>query len=44
LIKGEAGIVPGAEEMIRFLVEGNETIIRTTRSIFPIAERAKDRF
>ena len=41
-IKEEPGIVPKAEEMIRFLVEGNETVIRTARSIFSTAESASD--
>ena len=41
-IKEEPGVVPEAEEMIRLLVEGNETVIRTARFIFPIAERASD--
>ena len=41
-IKEEPGMVPGAEEMIKSLVEGNETVIRTARSIFPVAERASD--
>ena len=40
-IKEEEG-VPTAEEMIRLLVEGQETVVRTARSIFPIVERAND--
>ncbi len=31
-----------AETMIRLLVEGNETVVRTAREIFPAAERAND--
>lgn len=31
-----------AETMIRQLVEGNETVVRTAREIFPAAERAND--
>lgn len=34
--------VPKAEEMIRVLVEGQEAVVRTARSIFPIAEKASD--
>ncbi len=33
---------PNAEEMIRRLVAGQETVVRTARSIFPIAEQAGD--
>lgn len=31
-----------AEEMIKQLVEGQETVIRTAREIFPVAESAQD--
>ena len=34
--------VPTAQEMVRLLVEGNETVVRTARSVFPAAERAGD--
>jgi starvation-inducible DNA-binding protein len=34
--------VPKAEDMIRQLVEGQEAVVRTARSIFPIAEKASD--
>lgn len=34
--------VPSAEEMVRLLVEGNEAVAKTSRSIFPIAERGDD--
>jgi starvation-inducible DNA-binding protein len=34
--------VPEAQEMVRLLVEGNEAVVRTARSIFPIAEKAND--
>jgi starvation-inducible DNA-binding protein len=34
--------VPQAEQMIRQLVEGQEAVVRTARSIFPLAERAND--
>lgn len=34
--------VPKAEEMIRLLVEGQEAVVRTARSIFPLAEKATD--
>ncbi|MGE0115464.1 MAG: Dps family protein [Steroidobacteraceae bacterium] len=40
-IKETAG-VPKAEDMIRLLVEGQEAVVRTARSIFPAAERATD--
>ncbi|MEE8209045.1 MAG: Dps family protein [Nitrosomonadaceae bacterium] len=33
---------PKAEEMIQLLVEGQETIVRTARSVFPVAEKASD--
>ncbi|HAX89346.1 MAG TPA: DNA starvation/stationary phase protection protein [Cyanobacteria bacterium UBA11370] len=38
----ETRTVPDAEEMVRLLVEGNEAVVRTARSIFPSAERAND--
>ena len=31
-----------AEDMIRLLVEGHEAVIRTARSVFPLAEKAQD--
>jgi starvation-inducible DNA-binding protein len=34
--------VPKAEEMIRELVQGQEAVVRTARSIFPTAEEAND--
>ena len=34
--------LPNAEEMIRRLVIGQETVARTARSIFPVAESASD--
>jgi len=34
--------VPSAEEMIRELVVGQETVVRTARSVFPAAEDASD--
>src|SRR5438093_2797438 len=40
-VKEERG-VPGAEQMIRQLVEGNEATIRTARSAYPVAERIQD--
>jgi starvation-inducible DNA-binding protein len=39
---GETAGVPKAEEMIRLLVEGQEAVVRTARSIFPAADRAND--
>lgn len=38
----EATGVPTAEEMIRLLVEGQEAVVRTARSIFPIVDQAHD--
>ena len=40
-IKEVAG-VPKADAMIRLLVDGQETVVRTARSIFPVAESAAD--
>ncbi len=40
-IKEIAG-VPKADEMIRLLVDGQETVVRTARTIFPLAESASD--
>lgn len=34
--------VPKATEMIKLLVEGQEAVCRTARSIFPVAEKASD--
>jgi starvation-inducible DNA-binding protein len=34
--------VPKATEMIRLLVEGQEAVVRTARSIFPIVEQVND--
>jgi starvation-inducible DNA-binding protein len=34
--------VPRAEEMIRELVQGQETVVRTARSLFPAVEAARD--
>ncbi|MFT3736253.1 MAG: Dps family protein [Rhodocyclaceae bacterium] len=38
----EADGVPKAEEMIKQLVEGQEAVVRTARSIFAAAEKASD--
>jgi starvation-inducible DNA-binding protein len=38
----ETTTVPKAEEMIRLLVEGQESVCRTARSIFPVLEKASD--
>lgn len=38
----EATGSPTAEEMIRQLVEGQESIVRTARSIFPVVDDAHD--
>jgi starvation-inducible DNA-binding protein len=40
-IKETAG-VPKAEEMIKLLVEGQEAVVRTARSIFPTVDKAHD--
>lgn len=40
-IKEEEGI-PKAQDMIRLLVEGQEAVVRTARSLFPVAEKASD--
>ena len=40
-IKEEEGL-PAAEEMIRQLVIGQETVVRTAREIFPIVDEAHD--
>ncbi len=34
--------IPDANDMIRLLVEGNESVVRTARAAFPAAERAGD--
>lgn len=41
-ISENPGIVPSAEEMLKLLVEGNESVVKTARTIFPTAERAND--
>lgn len=33
---------PAAEKMIKHLVEGHESVIRTARGLFPIVEKASD--
>lgn len=40
-IKEEEG-VPNAQEMIRYLVEGQEAVVRTARSIFAVVNEAGD--
>jgi starvation-inducible DNA-binding protein len=40
-VKEEEG-VPSAQEMIRKLVEGQETVARTARTVFPTVESAND--
>ena len=34
--------VPGAEEMVRLLIEGQEAIVRTAREVLPVADEAND--
>ena len=41
-IREENDGVPKAEEMIRRLVEGQEAVTRTARSIFPIVDKSHD--
>jgi starvation-inducible DNA-binding protein len=38
----ETSGTPKAKEMIKILVEGQEAIVRTARSVFPAAENASD--
>jgi starvation-inducible DNA-binding protein len=38
----ETSGVPKAQEMIRLLVEGQEAVVRTARSIFPVVDEAND--
>lgn len=33
---------PGAEEMIKNLVESHEAVVRTARTVFPLVDEAKD--
>lgn len=40
-VKEVAG-APKAEDMIRILIEGQETVVRTARSIFPAVDKAND--
>ena len=40
-IEEETG-VPGAEEMIKQLVQGQEAVVKTARSIFPVVDSAHD--
>ncbi len=39
---GEEEGAPNAEEMIRKLVEGQEAVVRTARTVFPIVDKAND--
>ncbi|MDH6060989.1 DNA starvation/stationary phase protection protein [Chrysosporum bergii ANA360D] len=39
---GETPGVPKAKEMIKLLVEGQEAVVRTARSIFPVLEEVND--
>jgi starvation-inducible DNA-binding protein len=38
----EADGVPGAQEMIRQLAEGQEAVVRTARAIFPVVDAVND--
>ena len=33
---------PRAEAMVKLLVEGNEAVVRTARSVFPVVDKASD--
>ncbi|MGB8275220.1 MAG: Dps family protein [Alphaproteobacteria bacterium] len=38
----EADGVPAAQDMVRQLVEANETVVKTARKVVPLAEQAND--
>jgi starvation-inducible DNA-binding protein len=38
----ETAGVPQAEQMIRLLVEGQEAVVRTARSVFPLVDKVSD--
>jgi len=38
----ETAGVPKAEEMIRLLVQGQEAVVRTARSVFPVVDEVND--
>jgi starvation-inducible DNA-binding protein len=38
----ETAGVPKADEMIKLLVEGQEAVVRTARSLYAVAEKAAD--
>lgn len=38
----ESDGVPSAKEMIKLLVEAQEAVVRTARSVFPVVEKASD--
>jgi starvation-inducible DNA-binding protein len=38
----EEEAIPDAREMIRLMVEGQEAVIRTARSVFPVVDRVND--
>jgi starvation-inducible DNA-binding protein len=40
-IKEETG-VPGAQEMIKDLVKGNEAVSKTARALFPVVDKSSD--
>ncbi|MCG8378178.1 MAG: DNA starvation/stationary phase protection protein [Proteobacteria bacterium] len=40
-IEEETG-TPNAEDMIKQLIEGQETVVRTARSVFPLVDEAND--
>ena len=38
----EEQAIPKAQDMIRILVEGQEAVVRTARSLYPVLEKAND--
>ena len=40
-IKETAG-VPSSDDMIKYLVEGQEAVVRTARSVFPLTDKVSD--
>ena len=38
----EPDSIPSAKEMIRYLVSGQETVVRTAREVYPTAEKVSD--
>ena len=34
--------MPSSDDMIKFLVEGQEAVVRTARSLFPLTDKVSD--